>query len=126
MTPQRYAFAAVAVVAMLVLSAPPVHAWGALAVGSCHRYGTSYDYATRERAKNVALANCPGDCDIKRFLKRHCAAFAVDAANGPSCSHRGWARARTLQVAQALALLKCRAQGGNYCVIRARFCDHTG
>jgi hypothetical protein len=110
--------------AAAMLSPSAVLAAGALAVGSCDAHGYSYDYASRARAREVALANCPGACEIKVTIARSCAAFAVDSTN--ICDARGWGYAASRAAAESNALGFCARYGGRACVIRAWVCDARG
>lgn len=101
------------------------HAAGALAIGPCGAYGSSYDQAGQDVAKTTALRQCKGaDCKVVAAISRNCAAFAVDLRN--VCGPHGFAAASRLGLAQNAALQQCYGNGGKDCVIRAFVCDARG
>lgn len=126
MTPYARALARCAVAISLAGGAAGVaHAAGALAVGSCGSYGFAYDYLRADAAQTEAMRKCSGQgCRVVAWMKRNCAAFAVDMRN--ACGSYGFAAASRLGPAQNTALRQCYSNGGKDCVIRAFVCDGKG
>ncbi len=111
--------------ALVVSLAAAVHAAGALAVGPCGAYGSSYDQVGQDAARAAAMRACKGgNCKVVAAISRNCAAFAVDLRN--VCGAHGFATASRLGLAQNAALQQCYGNGGKDCVIRAFVCDARG
>ncbi len=114
-----------AMAAVMLVTATRAPAAGALAIGACGAYGEAYDFHSLPQARKTALSKCQGDgCRVVATVKRGCAAFAVDYANG--CGAHGWGKAAKLGHAQNAALRSCYNGGGKDCVIRTFFCDAKG
>ena len=107
----------------LHLSANPVFAAGALAVGKCGAYGQAFDYPAEQGARTAALKQCKGDCSAVT-MKRACVALSLDMAK--PCGAHGYAVAPRISSALNEATKKCYAFGGKECVIRAWACDARG
>ncbi len=117
--------AASLVVASLALAPlTSAKAAGALAIGACGAYGFAYDFRAEQAARNAALRNCQGDCQVVTAVRRNCAAFAIDGKN--ACGSYGYAAAARLGLAQNHALRQCYLNGGKDCMIRAFVCDAKG
>ncbi|MBO9664873.1 DUF4189 domain-containing protein [Dokdonella sp.] len=102
-------------------------AWGvgALAVGSCGAYGTSYGHDYVDGARRSALRRCGDyDCDVVLTIRNECAAFANSVDD--SCGPRGWAYAQSRREAENLAMDFCYRYGGDRCRVRAWVCDDHG
>src|SRR6266498_4096204 len=67
--------------AWVLASAGHVEAAGALAIGSCAAYGTSYDFSESETARVAALRKCSGACRTSR-----CATATSTAAATAWCA----------------------------------------
>lgn len=73
--------------------------FGAIAISADAATGYSYDYRTRKRAQNVAVAKCrqrsnyPGTCRIAGWMRNACGAVAVkyDSRGFVSRYKYGWA-----------------------------------
>jgi hypothetical protein len=122
----RIARAAVAAGLLIAscLGVEPVHAAGALAIGTCGAYGLSYDYGESQAASKAALGQCSGECKLAAAMHNTCAALAIDGHN--ACGAFGYAAGPRLGQAQNTALLYCYRNGGRDCVIRAWVCDGKG
>ena len=120
----RASWRVVFVGAWVLASAGHVEAAGALAIGSCAAYGTSYDFSEAETARVAALRKCSGACKVVATMRRGCAAYAIDGRN--ACGAHGYAAAPTLGRAQNVALRHCYKYGGRDCVVRAWACDGSG
>ena len=117
--------ACLAALAILIVSAVPTHAAGALAAGQCGAFGYSFDDYSPEAAALRAKAQCKGrDCKVVTTFRRTCAALAIDGRN--PCGPNGWAQDATLASAQNTASEQCHRFGGKNCVIRAWVCDAKG
>jgi len=128
-TPDLRALVAVslllAMAAVMLVTATRAPAAGALAIGTCGAYGEAYDFHSLPQARKTALSKCQGDgCRVVTTVKRGCAAFAVNYANG--CDAHGWGKADKLGHAQNASLRSCYHDGGKDCVIRTFFCDAKG
>jgi uncharacterized caspase-like protein len=101
------------------IPANPANRFGAIAYSpSTGSHGWSYDYATREEAERVALANCgqhARDCNVPIWFQNACGALAV----GPSGYGSGWAINQGL--AEAYALGVC-GQHSASCSVRRWVC----
>jgi len=121
----KHAFVgAVAAAAILVSGTMAGKAAGALAIGSCAAYGTSYDFAATREAELAALRKCSGTCKVVATVRHGCAAFAIDGRH--ACGPHGYASAPELGRAQNAALRYCYRYGGHDCVVRAWACDGGG
>jgi Domain of unknown function (DUF4189) len=121
-----WAMARAALAGALVISlVAAVQAAGALAIGPCGAYGSSFDQAGSDAAQAAAMRTCKGgNCKVVAAISRNCAAFAVDLRN--ACGSFGFASASRLGLAQNAALRQCYGNGGKDCVIRAFVCDARG
>ena len=74
-------------------------------------------------AKQKALNECGGGCNIVKTFTSGCAAYAADQASGSTAY--GWGTASNSGTAQNTALNYCRQSGGNgsKCVVRAWGCN---
>ncbi len=101
------------------IPANPANRFGAIAYSpSTGSHGWSYDYASREEAERVALANCAQharDCNVPIWFQNACGALAV----GPSGYGSGWAINQGL--AEAYALGVC-GQHSASCSVRRWVC----
>jgi hypothetical protein len=111
-------------VSLLLVSAAPGKAAGALAIGACAAYGYAYDYPTQEAAQAAAIEKCTGDCKQVVTTRKGCVAYAIDGHR--PCGPNGFANAPRLGEAQNTALKQCYKHGGKNCVIRAWICDSRG
>jgi uncharacterized caspase-like protein len=97
----------------------PADRFGAIAYSpSTGAHGWSYDYATREEAERIALANCAQharDCLVPIWFQNACGALAV----GPSGYGSGWAINQTLAESYALGI--CSQYSAN-CSVRRWVC----
>jgi Domain of unknown function (DUF4189) len=120
----RTVWRAVFVGTWVLATAGQVEAAGALAIGSCAAYGTSYDFSAVQTARTAALQKCEGTCKVVATMRHGCAAYAIDGRN--ACGPHGFATAPTLGRAQNVALRYCYKYGGRDCVVRAWACDGSG
>ena len=101
------------------IPANPANRFGAIAYSpSTGSHGWSYDYASREEAERVAVANCAQharDCNVPIWFQNACGALAV----GPSGYGSGWAINQGL--AEAYALGVC-GQHSASCSVRRWVC----
>jgi len=97
----------------------PANRFGAIAYSpSTGSHGWSYDYASREEAERVAIANCAQharDCNVPIWFQNACGALAI----GPSGYGSGWAINQGL--AEAYALGVC-GQHSASCSVRRWIC----
>ena len=114
----------IAAAALLLASAAPMQAAGALAIGACAAYGYAYDHPTTESAQAAAIEKCTGECKQVVTTKKGCVAFAIDGRK--PCGPHGFANAPRFGEAQNTALKVCYKHGGKDCVIRAWICDAKG
>lgn len=113
----------VTVFGVTFLGVPAANATGALAVGACGAYGSSWDSANEMLAQGAALTNCPDSkCQIYVTVRRACAALAYD----PNTCAWGATSRSTLGEARQSAIASCRGYGGENCVLRTSFCDKSG
>ena len=115
-----------AIIVLAMLSATAVaRAAGALAIGTCDRYGFSHGAANPALANAHALARCAsnGDrrCRVVINTRGNCGAFAIDAAN--HCGARGWGFAPNRRDAERIAVAQCFQYGGRNCRTQAWTCD---
>ena len=107
-------------IAQSILSAG---ATGAIAVGSCGAFGTSWNYSSEVLAHGAALTNCPDtSCQVQFTVKNSCAAFALD----PNTCAWGANTGQTLQQAEAAALANCNSRDNGACILQTSFCDTSG
>ncbi|MGI0135206.1 MAG: DUF4189 domain-containing protein [Candidatus Micrarchaeaceae archaeon] len=100
-----------------------VHAAGALAVGKCGAFGSSWNYKSQVLAQGAALTRCPDtSCQVYLTVVTSCVALAYDTNNCAWGANTGL----TLQQAVAAAIAACQQHGGTNCVIRTSFCDTSG
>lgn len=114
---------AAAAALMIIGSATPAGAAGALAVGKCGAYGHAFDFKDARAAMDAAQKQCKGDCKAIP-MKRACAALSVDMTN--PCGAHGFAVAPRISSAQNTAMRNCYKFGGKECVIRTWACDARG
>jgi hypothetical protein len=111
--------------AALLCSASGAIAAGALAVGTCDRFGYSYNHANRGLAQARALVECArnGDnrCRVVVNTRHNCGAFAIDASN--RCGARGWGVAPNRRRAERIAIDQCYNYGGRNCRVQGWTCD---
>lgn len=82
-------------------------------------FGTSYDAATPEAAKQRALDTCGlKACRIVMSGARQCAAIAIGAQNNAAA----WNGAETMAEAREGALVAC-SEAGRRCTVKSSFCD---
>jgi Domain of unknown function (DUF4189) len=106
--------------AVVIAGCRVANAVGALAVGKCGAFGTSWNYPNEILAHGAALTNCPDpSCQIYATVRDSCAALAYDP-NG--CAWGTDIRSNKPQ-AEAGALATCRSYGGDSCVVATSFCD---
>jgi hypothetical protein len=119
----RATLAALAVMAIALLLAPPASAIGALAVDSARGkgWGASWDHKDRPAAAAGARAKCGSACAIVLYFWNGCGAWAADQADGSTVS--GWGINRSLTTAQNTALSQCRKNGGKQCQLRVWACE---
>jgi len=107
------------------LSVTGAEAVGALAIGTCDRYGYSYNQNNPGLAQARALTECArnGDNRCRVLVNTHfnCGAFAIDALN--RCGARGWGRAPNRRRAERIAIGQCFKYGGSTCRVQAWTCD---
>jgi len=117
--------AAAVVAAALLCSANGADAAGALAIGTCDRFGYSYNHANPGLAQARALVECAknGDnrCRVVVNTRHNCGAFAIDASN--RCGARGWGVAPNRGRAERIAIDQCYNYGGHNCRVRGWTCD---
>lgn len=112
---------------LLILSALgplPARATGALAVGSQGATGYAQDFPDEKAARDAALQNCPGKCNIVMVLRKSCGAIVVDVANLSGA--KGWASGLRPAQAQGNALAQCKKHGGQRCEMKVFACDTRG
>jgi uncharacterized protein DUF4189 len=106
-------------VAPTALPPNPANRFGAIAYSpSTGSHGWSYDYASREEAERVALANCmqhARDCSVPLWFQNACGALAV----GPSGFGTGWGINQGL--AESYAIGVCGQYSTN-CSVRRWVC----
>lgn len=97
---------------------------GALAVGPHGATGYSQDFPDEKAARDAALQNCPGKCQVVMVLRKSCGAVVLDVSNlsGP----KGWASGQRPSQAQGEALAQCRKHGGKRCEMKVFACDVRG
>jgi hypothetical protein len=122
----RIGFSAAAVIAIAMLySVTGVFAAGALAIGTCDRFGYSYNHPNPGLAQARALTECAsnGDnrCRVVVNTRNNCGAFAIDASN--RCGARGWGRAPNRRRAERIAVDQCFKYGGSNCRVQGWTCD---
>jgi hypothetical protein len=92
-------------------------------------FGTSWNYATAEEARNTALERCRQTddaarralCKVIRTFHNECVAVAMDPKNGTPGA--GWAVDAGADKVEAAALTECRATAG---AARRKFCQISG
>jgi hypothetical protein len=111
--------------ALLLASAAPALAqgtWGALALSErSTAYGYSFDYDTREKATERALAECAknaADCRVHTTFQNTCLVVA-GSVDGPI----GWAWGGREQTRDQRAVEQCRQRGAVNCKVVERICS---
>ena len=121
----RFGLPAAVVAAALLYSANRADAAGALAIGTCDRFGYSYNHANPGLAQARALVECAknGDnrCRVVVNTRHNCGAFALDASN--RCGARGWGVAPNRRRAERIAIEQCYNYGGRNCRVQGWTCD---
>ena len=121
----RFGLSAAVVAAGLLCYATVARAAGALAIGTCDRFGYSYNHANPGLAQARALVECAknGDarCRVVVNTRSNCGAFAVDASN--RCGARGWGVAPNRRRAERIAIDQCFNYGGRNCRVQGWTCD---
>ena len=114
----------VVAVLMLFSLCTPALAAGAIALGADGATGYAHDFPSKQAARDAALKNCKGKCDIVLEFAKACGAVATDAAAARGA--KGWATGPKAEVAQDAAVKQCAKHGGKQCTMRVSACDRRG